>query len=287
MSGPADRSLERGICALIAYDGTDFSGFQVQANAPRTIQGALEQALERLTGVFCRVHGSGRTDAGVHAHGQVISATVPWKHSLHALCQGWNHHLPDAIVVRRVAAAPEGFHPRFSATSRTYRYTVLHPVEGSLENVRRFPLFERYAVVEKSPLDVEAMNRAGALLIGEHDFATFGLPTQGESTVRRVEEVVWQAERDALVRLDSPHLQRLALTITANGFLRRMVRNLTGALLEVGRGRWSVEEVGAALAAMNRSRSAPPVAPNGLVLERVFYAEYPHLFLEEESGVVL
>ncbi|MBI3957307.1 MAG: tRNA pseudouridine(38-40) synthase TruA [Chloroflexi bacterium] len=269
---------DRSLCALVAYDGTEFSGFQVQANA-RTVQGALEAGLERLTGHFCRIHGSGRTDTGVHAHGQVIGFTLPWKHSLDALCQGWNRYLPEAIVVRQVVEAPAGFHPRFSATARTYRYTVYHPVAGALENVRRFPLFERFALVEKSSLDVGAMNQAAALLVGEHDFATFGQPAQGESTQRRIEELYWSAETGSLVRLDSPQLQRLVLTTTANGFLRRMVRNLTGTLLEVGRGTWQLADVSAALAAMDRSRSAPPVLPNGLVLERVDYSEYPHLFL--------
>jgi len=278
---------ERSVCALVAYDGTDYSGFQVQTNAPHTIQGALESGLEKLTGQFCRVHGSGRTDAGVHAHGQVILATVDWKHSTDALCQAWNRYLPDAIVIRRVVEAPEGFHPRFSATRRTYRYTVLHPADGKLENVRRFPLFERFALVEKMSLDVEAMNRAGTLLIGEHDFATFGLPTQGESTVRRLDALFWTAEKAGTIRLDSPHLQRLVLTVTANGFLRRMVRNLAGTLLAVGRGEWQAEDVVAALASQDRSRSAPPVLPNGLVLERVNYSDYPHLFLKEISGVVL
>lgn len=268
----------RPVCALVAYDGTDFSGFQVQANAP-SIQGALEAGLERLTGHFCRIHGSGRTDTGVHAHGQVIGVTVPWKHSLDVLCQGWNRYLPEAIVVRKVVASPAGFHPRFSATTRTYRYTVYHPAAGALENVRRFPLFERFALVEKSSLDVEAMNQAAALLVGTHDFATFGQPTQGESTVRRIEELHWIAEAGSLVRLDSPQLQRLVLTATANGFLRRMVRNLTGTLLEVGRGTWQLADVSAALAAVERSRCAAPVPPNGLVLERVDYSEYPHLFL--------
>jgi tRNA pseudouridine38-40 synthase len=278
---------ERSVCALVAYDGTDYSGFQVQANAPHTIQGALEAGLERLTGQFCRVHGSGRTDAGVHAHGQVILTSVDWKHSADALCQAWNRYLPDAIVLRRVVEAPVGFHPRFSATSRTYRYTVLHPVDGKLENVRRFPLFERFALVEKKTLDIEAMNRAGTLLTGEHDFATFGLPTQGESTVRRLDALFWTAESAGLIRLDSPHLQRLILTVTANGFLRRMVRNLAGTLLAVGKGEWQAEDVMAALASRDRSRSAPPVLPNGLVLERVNYSDHPHLFLEEKSGVVL
>ena len=160
-------------------------------------------------------------------------------------------------------------------------------MDGKLENVRRFPLFERFALVEKKTLDVEAMNRAGTLLTGEHDFATFGLPTQGESTVRRLDALFWTAESAALIRLDSPHLQRLVLTVTANGFLRRMVRNLAGTLLAVGKGEWQAEDVVAALASGDRSRSAPPVLPNGLVLERVNYSDYPHLFLEEKSGVVL
>lgn len=269
---------DRSICALVAYDGTEYSGFQVQANA-RSIQGALEEGLERLTGHFCRVHGAGRTDAGVHAHGQVIAANVPWKHSLDALCQGWNRHLPIAVVVRYVAQAPAGFHPRFSATSRTYRYTVYAPLVERLENVQRFPLFERFGLVSKAPLDVRAMNQAAALLVGEHDFATFGLPTQGESTVRNVEELVWRVDGGELVRLDSPDLRRLVLTVTANGFLRRMVRNLTGSLLEVGLGKWQPSDLLGAMDARERSRSAPPVPPNGLVLERVTYSEYPHLFL--------
>ncbi len=269
---------DRSLCALVAYDGTAFSGFQAQINAP-SIQGALEEGMEQLTGHFCRVHGSGRTDTGVHAHGQVIGVTLPWKHSLDTLCQGWNRYLPEAIVVRKVVAAPAGFHPRFSATTRTYRYSVYYPVTGTLENVRRFPLFERFALVEKRPLDVAAMNQAAALLVGTHDFATFGQPTQGESTVRRIDELYWSADVGCSVRLDSPQLQRLVLTATANGFLRRMVRNLTGTLLEVGRGAWQLADVSAALVALDRSRCAAPVLPNGLVLERVTYSEYPHLFL--------
>ncbi|MFZ1757070.1 MAG: tRNA pseudouridine(38-40) synthase TruA [Caldilineaceae bacterium] len=280
-------AFERSVVALIAYDGTEYSGFQVQANAPRTIQAALEEGLEKLTGRFCRVHGSGRTDAGVHAHGQVILVSVGWKHSVDALRQAWNRYLPESIVIRQVVEAPIGFHPRFSATNRTYRYTVLHPATGTLENVQRFPLFERFALVEKRPLDVETMNQAAALLVGEHDFAAFGRPTHGESTVRRVDSIAWAAESAGAIRLDSPHLQRLVLTVTANGFLRRMVRNLAGTLLAVGRGEWQAEEVAAALFSQDRSRSAPPVLPNGLVLERVTYSDYPHLFLKEISGVVL
>jgi len=254
---------DRSVCALVAYDGTDFSGFQVQANAP-SVQGALEDGLQRLTGHFCRVVGSGRTDTGVHAHGQVVGLNVQWKHSLHSLCQGWNRYLPEAIVIRQVVEAPVGFHPRFSATARTYRYTVYHPVAGTLENVERFPLFDRFGLVEKAPLDVVAMNQAAAFLVGEHDFATFGQPTQGESTTRRIDELGWSVPSEGSVRLDSPHLQRLVLTATANGFLRRMVRNLTGTLLEVGRGRWHLADVEAVLAAKERSRCAPLYRPMAL-----------------------
>lgn len=269
----------RSVCALVAYDGTDFSGFQVQDNAP-SVQGALEEALQRLTGHASRVVGSGRTDAGVHARGQVIAAEVCWAHDLEALTRAWNHYLPASILVRRVTEAPEGFHPRFSATSRTYRYTVLAPRSAGSWQPRRHPLWDRYGWVLERPLDVEAMNRAAALLVGEHDFATFGQPPQGENTVRRLEEAVWQRVQEDLPTLDPWPLERIVFTVTGNAFLRRMVRNLVGSLVAVGLGQWTLDDVADALAAQDRSRSAPPAPPNGLVLERVIYANHPHLFVE-------
>ncbi len=271
-------SSSRTIAALVAYDGTDFYGFQVQDGVP-TIQGALEEALAACTGHFARIAGSGRTDTGVHARGQVVSATVTWRHSLEALQRAWNSHLPPAVLVRRVVAAPPGFHPRFSATSRTYRYTVHQPV-SSTEGVllSRFPLVDRYSLVEPRPLDLAAMNQAAAHLVGEHDFATFGQPPQGESTVRRIFQAEWQPVHCDLPSLDPRPLQPLVFTVTANAFLRRMVRNLVGTLLEVGRGRRSPEDVRQALAGQQRDLSAPPAPARGLVLERVQYPAEFELF---------
>ncbi|MDE0197202.1 MAG: tRNA pseudouridine(38-40) synthase TruA [Caldilineaceae bacterium] len=264
------------VAGLIAYDGTEFCGFQVQRDAP-TVQGALEEALEELTGAKCRVSGAGRTDTGVHARGQVIAVEAPWGHSAEALRQAWNQRLPTSIQVRCLTEAPEGFHPRFSAAERTYRYTMWVPACGR-DGERRFPLVDRFAVVLPKRPDLEAMNVAAGRLIGTHDFATFGQAPQGENTVRRIVSLFWERVEESLPVLDPYPLERLVLTVTANAFLRRMVRNLAGSLLAVGLGRWRADELAAALDAKDRSRSAPPLPPNGLVLERVQYAEYPDLF---------
>ena len=133
------------------------------------------------------------------------------------------------------------------------------------------PLTDRFSLFEVRPLDVQAMQRAATQFVGEHDFATFGQPPQGESTVRRVVQAEWQVVEDSLPLLDNYPGQRLVFTITANVYLRQMVRSLVGTLLAVGRGEWSQEAVATALAARNRSRSAPPAPPQGLVLEKVTY----------------
>jgi tRNA pseudouridine38-40 synthase len=269
----------RQICALVTYDGTGYNGFQIQAGVP-TIQGSLEDALQQVVGQFCRVVGSGRTDTGVHALGQVIWAEVPWSHSLEALGRAWNHFLPEAILVRKIVEAPAGFHPRFSATSRTYRYTVYHPTGSVQSNWLRFPMLDRYALIERQRLDVEAMNEAAQPLLGEHDFVTFGQPPQGEVTIRRIAAIGWQRSGEDLLDLAAIPLEPLIFTVCANAFLRRMVRNLVGTLLAVGRGEWRSQDVAEALAACDRSRSAAPAPPNGLVLERVEYAAYPELFAD-------
>ena len=264
------------VAGLIAYDGTEFCGFQVQRDAP-TVQGALEEALEELTGANCRVSGAGRTDTGVHARGQVISVDAPWKHSAEALRKAWNQRLPASILVRSLTEAPDGFHPRFSASERTYRYTAWAPVREG-EGERRFPLVDRFAVVLPKRPHLEAMNSAAGLLIGTHDFATFGQAPQGENTVRRIVSLFWERVEESLPVLDLYPSERLVLTVTANAFLRRMARNLAGSLLAVGLGVWQADDLAVALHAKDRSRSAPPLPPNGLVLERVQYAEYPDLF---------
>jgi tRNA pseudouridine38-40 synthase len=264
------------VAGLIAYDGTDFCGFQVQRQAP-TVQGALEEALADLTGGLCRVSGAGRTDTGVHARGQVVAVEVPWRHSLAALRRAWNQRLPASILIRRLVEAPPEFHPRFSAVERTYRYTTWAPAFGG-ESDKRFPLTDRFGVVLPRRPDLEAMNGAASVLIGTHDFATFGQAPQGDNTVRRVGSLFWERVEESLPVLDPFPVERLVLTITANAFLRRMARNLAGSLLAVGLGEWQSNELAAALKAKDRSRSAPPLPPNGLVLERVRYEEYSDLF---------
>ncbi|MFN8495430.1 MAG: tRNA pseudouridine(38-40) synthase TruA [Caldilineaceae bacterium] len=267
------------VCGLLAYDGTGYHGFQYQVGVP-TIQGTLETALGAFAQGGSRVLGSGRTDSGVHASGQVISVQVRWRHTVEDLQRAWNAHLPGDITLRNLQAAPAEFHPRFSAVSRTYRYTV-YCYAGSKQSVapRRSPLTDRFALYETRTLNLTAMQQAAAYLVGEHDFATFGQPPQGESTIRRLYQAEWQAVETNVPALNAYPGQCLVFTVTANAFLRQMVRNLVGALLEVGLGNWTPEDVQLALAARKRSCCAPPAPAHGLVLEKVEYPKHLGLFL--------
>lgn len=213
--------------AKVAYDGTEFFGFQRQANV-RTVQGEIETALEKVSGRQTGVTGAGRTDAGVHASGQVIAFEVEWRHGLNALTKALNITLPDDVAVRELAECSVDFHPRFDAQSRTYEYTVL---AGEV----RQPLLRRTTwQLERRP-DTALMNSAAAQLVGSHDFAAFGSAPSGreeETTVRDVMRAVWRAEeRGALV-----------FEIEANAFLFRMVRRLVLALVRVGQGQMNVGE---------------------------------------------
>ncbi len=252
-SGEEENRDKRQIRALVEYDGTDYFGFQIQSGKP-TIQGELEKVLARLAGHPSRVRYAGRTDAGVHATGQVIMATLTWRHSIVDLERAWNALLPAAIAVRQVEPVTEpGFHPRFSARSRIYRYSVWTAKWRS-------PLHQRYAHYEPRALDAAQMNEAAALLVGTHDFASFGQPTQGEVTIRDVHRAIWQRTEQLLV-----------FEIEANAFLRRMVRTIAGTLIEVGTGRQSVTGVADILAATDRSAAAPPAPACGLCLVEVKY----------------
>ncbi len=238
--------------ALVEYDGTDYAGFQRQLGRP-TIQAELETVLHRLTGQATPILYAGRTDAGVHAAGQVIAFDVDWRHALADLWRGMNALLAPAIAVQYLELAEACFHPRYDALSRTYRYRVWNAA-------LRSPLHERYAWRLPGRLDVEQMTRAGADLIGSHDFATFGQPTQGESTTRVVHRVEWGRE-GALVWMD----------IEANAFLRHMVRCVAGSLLQVGLGKWTIGQFVESHRARERARSAPPAPPQGLCLVQVRY----------------
>jgi tRNA pseudouridine38-40 synthase len=240
--------------ALVAYDGSNYWGFQMQRGQP-TIQGAIEATLRRLTGEQIRIRYAGRTDRGVHAAGQVIAFESGWRHPVADLERGLNALLPQDIAVRQVEpVAEDGFHPRFSARSRLYRYTVWTAPW-------RWPLNARYTHHEPRDLDLALMNQAAGLLVGDHDFASFGRPTQGESTIRSVRRAVWQRQAEHLLTFD----------IEANAFLRHMVRTMVATLLEVGRGHRTPQEVLATLEARDRSLAAPLAPASGLCLISVTY----------------
>jgi tRNA pseudouridine38-40 synthase len=239
--------------ALVEYDGAAYYGFQRQRAEQPTIQGALEQALAQIVRRPVVVSGAGRTDRGVHATGQVISFVIEWEHAAEALQRALNANLPADIAILQLEETTISFHPRFDAQRRAYRYHIYNaPVRSPIHRNRSWHV--------RQPLNVTLMNEAAQLLLGVQDFATFGQPTQGESTVRELFFAQWQRQDEFLVFL-----------IEANAFLQRMVRSVVGSLTAVGEGRWSVEEFEAALNARDRRRSAMVAPPHGLYLVSVTY----------------
>jgi len=240
--------------ATLAYDGTDYHGFQRQApEREPTIQGEVERALAKIGQGNVTVLGSGRTDAGVHAAGQVIAFEAEWRHGLADLQRALNATLPSDIAVLEITLATRGFHPRYSAVSREYVYTIYNaPV--------RHPLYRRYALQVADSLDVTTMDAAAARLVGERDFAAFGLPTTGEVTVRRM----LRAE----CRLAAPFVW---VELEASGFLYRMARGIVGTLLAVGRGAMTLAQFDAVVESRDRACAEAPVPPQGLCLMRVNY----------------
>jgi tRNA pseudouridine38-40 synthase len=234
--------------ATVEYDGTDFAGFQIQRNA-RTVQGVLEEALARLgNGTRVRVDGAGRTDAGVHARGQVIAFT--WSGGLDAdrLGEGMNGLLPPDVAVRELRPVGTGWHPRYAARYREYRYTVW--------NGPRRPLRERMALGVRVPLDTDAMARAGSAFVGRHDFSAFG--SADRQPVRTV-HAVRVRRTGRLVTID----------VRADAFLRGMVRRMVAVLLEVGRGQLEEAAVAAALEARRPALNGAKAPARGLTLQRV------------------
>ncbi len=229
------------------------------------MQGEVERVLLRLIQQPTRVIGSGRTDAGVHAEGQVIAFRATWKHSLPDLHRALNALLPADIVVHSIDVAPPNFHPRFSALKRWYRYQV-----GLWSG--HSPLRARYAWELGPDLDVDAMNQAAAHLVGSHDFGSFGQPPQGEITIRHVFQADWTSA--------FPYLY---FDITANAFLRRMVRNIVGTLVDVGRNNRHPDELSAMLERQDRSLSAPPAPPQGLALKAVIYPNDSNLPIKRQK----
>jgi tRNA pseudouridine38-40 synthase len=239
----------------VEYDGTDFAGFQLQEAGLRTVQGALEVAILRVSGEAVRIHGAGRTDTGVHATGQVVHFDAEWPIPAESVGRALNGALPDDLKVRYAAIAAEGFHSRFSATARTYRYVILNRQQPSA-------LLGRFSWHLRDALDVDAMQAAAAELVGVHDFATFGQPDlPGKSTVRRMYTVAVERPRAGYVQL----------TVRGNAFLRQQVRSFVGALGLVGQGRLTPGEIAEIRDSRDRLR-CPAVAPaKGLTLVHVDY----------------
>jgi tRNA pseudouridine38-40 synthase len=241
--------------ATIEYDGTAFAGSQVQPNA-RTVQGELEEALNRLIGERIRIRLAGRTDAGVHATGQVaafcLPRTLPWPGGLPELRRRLNAYLPPDLAVRSLRTASPGFDPRRDALWRVYRYRVR---TGDTPR----PLERHRTVQIDEPLDLDAMREAGTRLVGHRDFAALGSDTRGR-TVRNLAEVRVTRRGDLV-----------EIRVTANAFLRRMVRSIVALLLEVGRGRIPASEAAAMLDRPGRALHGRAAPARGLTLERIVY----------------
>ena len=237
--------------ARVEYDGTDFAGFQVQPGK-RTVQGVLEDALRRLSdGTARRVDGAGRTDVGVHASGQVIAFSYEGRLTMAELERALDTLLPPDVTIRSVRRAPTGFHPRYAARYREYRYTVW--------NGPRSPLRERTALGVRVPLDTAAMARAGSVFEGRHDFTSFGAPDR--TPVRTVHAV--RVRRNG---------RTVTIDVRADSFLRGMVRRMVAVLLEVGKGTMNEDAVRAALAGPERAIDGAAAPAKGLTLRRVAYA---------------
>lgn len=252
--------MENRIWATVEYDGTDFYGFQAQAQE-RTVQGEIERAIRAVAGHNARVVGAGRTDRGVHARGQVIAFTVSWRHGLPALQSALNATLAADVSILELGYATEEFHPRFSARSRTYQYTVMN-------QPWRLPLERRTTWQVAAPLDQERMAAASRFLVGKRDFSTFGRPVRGDNTVRTVFRAEWECGSGAS---SLPGGRLLVFEIEADAFLYRMVRSIVGTLVRVGLGELTTEEFEGLLQARDRSQIRLVAPAKGLCLMRVDY----------------
>jgi tRNA pseudouridine38-40 synthase len=236
--------------ATVEYDGTDFAGYQIQPGS-RTVQGELEAALARISGGSrIRIEAAGRTDAGVHARGQVIAFTDPLRRPAEELARALCALLPGDVSLREMRRVPAGFNPRHAARYREYRYTVW--------NGPRSPLRERFALGVRAPLDTAAMERVGAVLVGRHDFSAFGAAHR--QPVRTI-HLVRVRRKGSLVTID----------VAADAFLRHMVRRIVASLLEAGHGRTNEEEVAAALASGKSALNGATAPAKGLCLWRVVF----------------
>ncbi len=250
------KALSRVLKLTLEYDGTNYVGWQRQPTGT-SIQGLLEDALAPFEGERVRVHGAGRTDAGAHALAQVASVSLTASHDVETLMRALNVVLPPDVRIQAIEETPPDFHARFDAVGKVYEYRIVNAPFVSA-------FLHRYALHVPQRLDLGAMRAAAEPLSGTHDFAAFqGIGSVVDGTERTIHAIEWQPGAGA----DQP----LALRITGNGFLRHMVRNIVGTLVEVGLGRWPVPRVAAVLDSRDRARAGPTVPATGLFLVRVLY----------------
>jgi len=241
---------------IVQYDGTRYKGWQVQNSTDMTIQGKLQSVLEEMTGQPVELIGSGRTDAGVHAIGQVANFHADTKKTPQEILEYLNHYLPMDIAVLSIEEVPERFHSRFHAISKTYLYRI-HT--GMIPDV----FMRKYKYTYKEPLDVNRMKEAAGYMIGTHDFMAFcGNKKMKKSTVRTVMSIDFLEKENELV-----------IFYTGDGFLQNMIRIMTGTLIEVGSGRKEPKEIEEIIRNKDRSAAGYTVPPEGLALLEVQYAE--------------
>lgn len=249
----------RWLKLTVAYDGAAYAGWQWQPSEP-TVQGVLQDAWRSITQEEPCFTASGRTDAGVHAEGQVVGVETATTIEPRRLLRGLNAMLPEDVVVRAVEPAPTGFHATYDSLRKTYRYQLYNgPVP---------PLFDRNHVWHwrAGRLDAERMGQGGAFLVGRHDFVSLeSTGSERSSTVRTITDltVTWRPVNGG---------ERIDITVTGDGFLYNMVRTIAGTLVEVGRGAKPPEWVAEALASRDRGRAGQTAPPQGLFLVRVEYA---------------
>jgi tRNA pseudouridine38-40 synthase len=243
---------------ILAYDGTDFFGFQrqVQGKKSRTVQAVVETALRKIGWQGETILAAGRTDSGVHAVGQVVAFDLDWPHGEHALLAALNANLPPDVAVQAVFERRADFHPRYDALSRCYRYCIYcSPL--------RDPLRERYAWRVWPAPELQRLHASAKELLGSHDFAAFGSPPHsGGATVRLVFEAGWRAEAD-----------ELTFVITANAFLFRMVRHLVGLQVSIGQGTLDVAVINQCFQSGSRELAKVLAPAQGLSLVQVVYPD--------------
>ena len=246
--------MKKNFKLIIEYDGTHFHGWQFQKNDP-TIQAAIEKALSTMTGQQIRLNGAGRTDAGVHAVGQVANFHCDTRLEADELQKGLNSLLPPDIVIRKCEIVNSSFHARFDARGKRYRYSILNQALPSA-------IGRRYAWFLRQPLDISSMQAALKQFVGRHGFSAFeGSGSPRAHSIR----TITRAE------LRSVESNRLEITVTADGFLRYMVRNIVGTTVAVGAGKIEVSAVSEILESGDRSQAAPTAPPHGLCLMEVTY----------------